>query len=242
MSSLIRTIKRLLRQAGLDVIRYNTRSSPVARRIQLFAHYGINLVFDVGANTGGYALELRQQGYRGRIVSFEPLSSAFAELARRASSDSNWEALHTALGAHNETTTIHVAQNSESSSILDMLPRHEEAYPQSAYVDEEEIEVRTPDSIFDDYYQPGDRVYLKMDTQGYEQQVLAGATASLDRITGLQLEMSLVPLYAGERLFADMVNHLQARGFVLMSIAPTIDDPRTGQLLQVDGLFFREHA
>ena len=240
--SLIRIIKRLLRQAGLDVIRYNTRSSPVARRIQLFAHYDINLVFDVGANTGGYALELRRQGYKGRIVSFEPLSSAFADLDRRASRDSKWEAIHTALGAHNDTVTIHIAQNSESSSILDMLPRHEEAFPHSVYVDEEEIKVQTLDSIFDDYYQPGDRIYLKMDTQGYEQHVLEGASASLDRITGLQLEMSLVPLYAGERLFADMVNHLQTLGFVLMSIEPTIDDPRTGQLLQIDGLFFRERA
>ena len=66
-------LKRLVRKTGFDVIRFNTRSSPVARRIRLFAHHGINLVLDVGANTGGYALELRRTGYRGRIAVFELL-------------------------------------------------------------------------------------------------------------------------------------------------------------------------
>ncbi|MFQ5568043.1 MAG: FkbM family methyltransferase [Rhodothermales bacterium] len=231
-------LKRLLRKSGYDVIRFNARSSPVARRIHLLKHYGITLILDVGASTGGYALDVRKNGYRGRIVSFEPLSSAFAILEQRARRDPHWDAVHAGLGAHAGTQTIHIAQNSESSSILGMLSRHVEAYPESAYVGSEDITLHRLDDVFHRYHRPDDRVLLKIDTQGYERYVLEGAQTSLPHITGIQVEMSLVPLYEGEHLLADMVAYLEQRGYVLMSIEPVIDDPATGQLLQVDGLFF----
>ncbi len=232
-------LKRLVRKTGFDVIRFNARSSPVARRIRLFAHHGIDLVLDVGANTGGYALELRRTGYRGRIVSFEPLSSAFARLEARAARDPQWEAVHAGLGREPGRQRLHVAQNSESSSLLEMLPRHVAAYPKAAYVGTEEVIIDRLDDVFARYYRPGENAYLKIDTQGYERHVLEGAQASLKAITGIQLELSLVPLYEGEPLFVDLVAYLEERGYVLMSFEPVIEDPSTGQLLQIDSLFFR---
>lgn len=232
-------LKRLVRKTGFDVVRYNARSSPVARRLRLFQQYGIDLVFDVGANTGGYALDLRSTGYRGRIVSFEPLSSAFAQLEARAGRDPKWEVVQAGLGREPGRKTIHVARNSESSSFLEMRPRHVEAYPQAAYVGAEDVVIDRLDDVFPRYYRRGEQVYLKIDTQGYERHVLYGAQASLPSITGVQLEMSLVPLYEGEPRLVDLVTYLEERGFALMSLEPVIEDPTTGQLLQVDGLFFR---
>ncbi|MDX1547792.1 MAG: FkbM family methyltransferase, partial [Rhodothermales bacterium] len=98
------------------------------------------------------------------------------------------------------------------------------------------------DAVFEDYYRPGARAYLKLDVQGYERHVLDGAARALPQILGLQLEMSLVPLYDGETPFHEMLTVLDGLGFTLMSVEPVHADARTGQLLQVDGIFFRDGA
>lgn len=233
------TIRKLLRLLGYDLVKFNFSQSPSARRRQLLEHHGIDLILDVGANAGRYALTLRRNGYQGRIVSFEPLSSAFAHLQKRAARDAQWDAVNVALGARNTTATINVARNSESSSLLAMQARHAEAAPYAVYTGTEDVTVCTLDSLFDTYNQQDHRIFLKIDAQGYERRILEGAQQTLAHITGLQLEMSLVSLYEGETLFTDMIAYVAERGFLLMSIEPGFCDPVTGQLLQIDGLFFR---
>ena len=241
-------LKDLLRKAGLVVLKYDPEnvilkydSLPIAGRMKLLRRYGINLVLDVGANIGMYSRELRLHGYTGRIVAFEPLTSALAQLRAAAQNDPHWQVVPLALGDQNTSAKINIASNSESSSLLAMLPRHQAAAPAVKYVGTEEIAVRTLDSIFHDYYQADDRVYLKIDAQGYEQKILAGAADSLRHLVGLQMELSFVPLYQGEVLFFEMVRQLAERGFRLMSLEPMFRDERTGELLQLDGIFFREN-
>ncbi len=207
--------------------------------MKLLSHYKIDLVLDVGANIGQYAEQLRQLGYRGRIVSFEPLSSAFASLRGRTEKERNWTAVNVALGDKKGTATINVAGNSESSSILPMLDAHVRSAPQSAYVGTEQVQVETLADVLRAHRRTGERVFIKIDAQGYEKQILDGAGDTLSHVDGLQLEMSLVPLYEGELLLPRMVDLLASRGFTLMSLEPGHSDPASGQLLQTDGVFFR---
>lgn len=232
-------LKRLVRRAGYDIIRFGPRTSPVARRMRLFRFHGINLVFDVGASSGGYARELRNTGYRGRIVSFEPLAAPFAQLLARSRGDTAWDAVQTGLGREPGLRQLNVAANSESSSFLEMDPRHAAAYPGAAYVGIETVTVARLDDVFGDHCRAGERAFVKIDAQGYEMRILEGAAASLPAIRGIQVEMSLVPMYAGEARMTDLVTFLEKRGFVLMSVQPVVEDPASGQLLQIDGLFFR---
>lgn len=209
------------------------------RGATLLTRYGIDVVLDVGANAGQYARALRRMGYRGRIVSFEPLSSARRKLRANARGIRGWQVVDLALGDFDGRSTIHVAGNSQSSSLLEMLPQHVAAAPESAYVANEEIEVRRLDSIFGDYCQPSERCFLKLDVQGFERAVLRGAAQTLPRCLGVQLEMSLLPLYGGETLFQEMLDVMAGHGFCLMSLANGFADPSTGRLLQVDGVFYR---
>ena len=194
---------------------------------------------DVGANIGQYAKKLRAIKFGGRIISFEPLSSAYKELKDNAQNDKYWETHNLALGAMNGTTLINIAGNSFSSSLLDMLPSHVKSAPESRYVGQEEIEIASLDSMFSFLCSPTDKVFLKIDTQGYEKKVIEGAKKSLKLIDFIQLEMSLVPLYNGELLFDEMRVLLNRAGYCLISIDPGFTDQDTGHVLQVDGIFQR---
>ena len=235
------TIRRWIRKAtGLDVRVYDFKNAPMARRMALLRHHEVGVVLDVGANTGQYARSLRRNGYQGRIVSFEPMAAAFQTLQSYAQADPAWEAAHLGLGETEEEATIHIARNPQCSSLLAPLPRYLEASPAPTLVAEESVRIQPLDAVFPTYVREGERVFLKLDVQGYERHVLEGAQASLPHLAGVQLELSMVPLYEGGPVLEEMLAYLAGQGFTLMSIEPAASHPRTGQQLQVDGVFFRE--
>lgn len=228
-------IKFLLRLIGKQLATYPDYE--MARRLKIVNNLGINLIFDIGANDGEYAKTMRQYGYKGKIVSFEPLNEAFQSLKNRSKDDENWSINNYALGNKNCKTFINISANSVSSSILDMTSSHLNNAPESEYNGREEIEVKTLNSIYNQFYTASDNLLVKIDTQGYEKFVLEGADELYDNIKVLQLEMALVTLYKEEFLFKEMLNYLDQVGFQLFSIETGFSDFKSGQLLQVDGIF-----
>lgn len=240
-----KTIKLLARSAGFDISRYRPDTHHDARYRHLLDTRGIRLILDVGANTGQYGSLLRSTyGYRGRILSFEPLATAYTALSTRAAADSLrlWEvAPRTALGAVNGKSTIHVAGNSVSSSILTMEPSHESAAPQSIGRGVEEITISRLDDIIRERGISVDRqVLLKIDTQGYELEVLKGAEETVAAVGAIQTEMSFQRLYGSQPLFDEVYAYVVDHGFTVFDIIPGFSDPRSGRLLQADGIFVRD--
>ena len=236
------TLRNLLRATGFDVVPFTPQEHALARRTKLLASLGVDLVLDVGANAGQFASGLRALGYRGRLVSFEPLSAAHAALERAAHGDAAWETHRLALGDRAGSAQIHVASNSYSSSLLEMLPRHLAAAPGSRFVADETVQTETLDALFPGLRRDAARCYLKIDTQGFEKRVLDGAQQALAQIDTVQLEMSLVPLYQGEPLFEELHRYLGARGYQMVGLEPGFTDPATGRLLQADGVFHRDRG
>jgi FkbM family methyltransferase len=211
-----------------------------ARRSKLFASQGVTVVLDVGANAGQYASRIREAGYGGRIVSFEPLFEAHAALEGIAATDPNWECRRLALGSEAGSAQINVAGNSWSSSLLEMGERHRRSAPESEYVATEKVPVARLDDIRDELMAADDRAWLKLDVQGFELEVLRGAEETLPQVVGLQAELSLVPLYEGAPLWREVVDHLSERGFRLAGFEQGFEDLETGETLQVDGVFVRD--
>ena len=238
MSDVAWTVRRLMNRFGVDIVPFRTSRHPIARRRHLFDQNEIDLIVDVGANCGQYGGFLRRVGYTGRISSYEPLASAFAQLSATALSDPKWDVHHIGLGETEGTAILNIAQNSESSSILPMLPAHLRGYPESRYVATETVPMTTLAKVLDGL-STSSRIFVKVDTQGYERQVIEGAGDAIANVRGVQLEMSLVSLYEGESLMPEMINFMKDKGLILMSVEPGSSDPQTGQLLQLDGLFFR---
>jgi FkbM family methyltransferase len=212
------------------------------RRRTMIEHLGIDTVSDVGANLGQYALHLRGSGYKQLIVSFEPLTEAFAVLKTNAHSDPYWRVLNVAIGAEDGEADINISATSASSSLLPMLETHVRYAPGSKYVSMEHVRVKTLDTVAPELLSRSKRVLLKIDTQGYEHQVLKGAASLLQQVHLIECELSLVPLYDGQYLFLDMVSLLDRYGFKPVHFEPGFGDPATGYCLQVDGMFARTEA
>lgn len=234
-------LRHFVQRFGIDVIRYPLHDS-LARTVRLLDHHRVDLVVDVGANDGGFAMGIRALGYSGRIVSFEPLKSPFQTLQRKAQSDGNWTARQSAVGAESGAITINVAGNGGlSSSVLPMLESHTKVAPESRYVGVETVPQDRLDSLLQELGVGSEnRVFLKVDVQGYERAVLDGAANlfAAGVIVGLQLELSLVPLYGGAMTYREGLDRAENLGMTLMGLDPVFADPKTGQLLQADAVFF----
>lgn len=226
-------VMRGLGRRGLALQRH-----PAWRRQAGLAEHGIDVVLDVGAARGGYAQELREFGYRGRIVSFEPMAAVYADLQAAAAKDPGWSCVNAALGATAGRQTINIASNSDSSSLLPMEAEHRNAAPHVDYVGQEEVEVARLDDLAPDLLAGTSRPFLKIDAQGFEREVLAGAAETLGSCVGLQLELSFVPLYAGGILVDEALSLVYDAGFRMTAIAQGFTSPQ-GAMLQADGVFFR---
>lgn len=240
LSSVKQGVKQLLHAAGIEAHRFHPDTSPLARLMAALRHFNVDLVIDIGANEGQFAKELRAGGYSGRIVSFEPLLDAHGRILQESNSDSAWHVhQRCALGDRLGEIDLNISGNSVSSSILPMLTSHSSAAPESAYLGHESVPLITLDSVAPPYLEGAQAPFLKIDTQGYEWHVLDGARATLPKVRGIQMELSLVPLYEGQRLWRECIDRLEAEGFVLWALQPVFFDPATGRTLQWDGLFFR---
>jgi FkbM family methyltransferase len=237
-----KVIRGTLRSIGLEVARWRPQSSPEAALGRMLAKHHIDTVLDVGANEGQYARLLRELGFRGRIVSFEPGAVAYQRLQRSAKKDPLWTvAPRAAIGNQDGEARLNVSSNDGlSSSILPMLESHRRAAPAATYVRSEVVPVSRLDRAAAGLLSAAERMFLKVDVQGYELEVLEGAKGLLSRVVGAQLELSLVPLYQGQALFPTLMDLMQAHGFEVWGIIPGLVDNSSGRLVQTDAIFFRQ--
>ena len=174
----------------------------------------IGTVIDVGANIGQFGESLRADGYRGRIVSFEPTQSAFEILARRAAADGNWQAHHCGLGAASGTATLHASKLSVFNSILD-LSDVARLHDDRMTVDHtEEVPIYTLDQVAAPFLGGGQDLQLKIDTQGYERQVMEGARQTILQAAGILMELPVIHTYQGEWHFHEALKYMFDAGFV----------------------------
>lgn len=241
MISLERITKKVFQSFGVLIRKYNPATSEDLRRIKLFEHYNVDLVFDIGANKGQYAVGIMDAGYKNRIVSFEPLSSVYSVIKKESEKYSNWDvAPQCAVGARKEEIEINISANSVSSTLLNMLDSHIEGAPDSKVIGKEKVQVYPLDEIGVDYVKAAKNIFLKIDVQGFEQEMLKGAQSMLEKAKGLEIEISLVPLYENQSwLLPEILEYMSAKGFAMTSIVPAFTDNKTGQVLQCNGIFFR---
>lgn len=234
-------IKKTLRSLGFELQRFDPAGSFGKRRQRWIESERINVAIDVGAHAGEFASSLRHEGYGGKMISFEPQAQMFRQLKLAARDDPLWTCRNHAVGSAAGEIDLNISGNEGfSSSIRPMAAIHEAAEPGSSYVNSEAVEVVTLDEALGNSLTHADRPFLKVDTQGYESEVLAGASETLGRCRLVELELVLVELYEGQALFAELVEQMSRHGFLLTDVESGFQDRRSHQLLQIDGLFIRD--
>lgn len=233
-------LRSMLRSVGIQASRISPYTNDKAALSAMLKQAGVDLILDVGANIGQYARERFASGYTGQIVSFEPLSSARKTLLKAAAASPNWHVVdQCALGDQAGTVTINVAEDSEASSVLAPSNNHLEHSSHAAPVATEVVPIFRLDEIARPYVEKSQSPFLKVDVQGFEEPVLRGATDILPRLVGLQIELSFVAMYNGQKLFPEMFALINGLGFTLHRMIPAWIENDTGRWLQADGLFFR---
>ena len=212
-----------LRRAGWDLRRFDAfRTLEDYLCYILFPYLGVNCVLDVGARQGEFAQSLRNSGYRGRIVSFEPVSSSFEVLQVRASADPQWQTRNLALGSEDGVAEINVMRGTNFSSLRSPRTSGAEDFQDFGNVVDhtETVRVRRLEGMFAEVTSAivRPRVFLKMDTQGWDLEVFKGAGTSLDRVVGLLSEMSIRPLYHGMPDFRTALSTYEAGGFLVSGV------------------------
>jgi FkbM family methyltransferase len=233
-------MQRLARRLGYDLTPRRKAKPVEAQLIAVLERFEIACVLDVGANAGQYGSLLRAWGYRGRIVSFEPVPAAHARLELRAAGDPAWQvAPRMALGAKDGEATIEIAAESDMSSIMPQTELLRRVSPSSQVIARERVPLRRLDGLAKEYLKHAEGIFLKVDTQGFEAEVLAGARELLPRLRGIQLEMSLVRCYEGERDFRELIDDLENAGFRPWLFFPGYFERKLARQLQIDGVFMR---
>jgi FkbM family methyltransferase len=206
------------------------------RRARLLAESEVELVIDVGANRGQYALELRNHGYEGRIVSFEPSSDAYGELELRSAADERWQVRRLALS--DGEPSLELGDSDNFGSALPVGEHLAALFPEAVPSTLEHVPAARLDQVDLELPRAG-RTLLKLDVQGWELHVLSGAVGILAHVAIVETELSVVPLYEGQPLLADVLRAVEDAGFALVALEPILRDWRTGEHLQFDGLFVR---
>jgi FkbM family methyltransferase len=226
-----RAIVAPLRRMGYDL----QRRSP--NLIDFLESRAVTVVFDVGANEGQYGLYLRDLGFHGRIVSFEPVKASFRILSQHAAGDELWTAHNCALGAAPGTASIHVSDATAFSSMLSRTAAAD-AFESSSTAYREDVDVFPLDQLVADYRLQ--TCFLKIDTQGFERAVLDGAKTALKSLAGVQLELPIIHLYENVWSYTEALEFMAARGFVLGQTFPVNYHPRDpGAVVDLDCVFRR---
>ena len=192
----------------------------------LFQTLGINCVIDVGAHYGEFGRQLRKfVNFRGRIASFEPTSEAYTKLQRRAASDAEWHTFQYALAARSDEKEINIVRYTSANSFLAPSQFALDQFGHDVdVVGREQVKIKTLDEMFGSCIDgiPQPRVYLKLDTQGYDMAVLRGATKTIAAVVAMQSEVSVQPIYKGMPRMLESIEHFESLGFLITGLFPVL--------------------
>ncbi len=194
--------------------------------VNLFDRYVITTVFDVGANVGQYHDFLRQQvGFTGEVHSFEPQPQLAHLLQQRQAIDPTWEIHNLGLGSSNGELVLNVMARDTFSSFRQPLVDAEQRFSASnTIVDEVVVPVCRMDDLFPAAIMEGKSCYLKIDTQGFDIEVLRGAPELLKMTNALQFELPIQRLYTDVPHYREMLEIVESMGFHISGLFPVSMD------------------
>lgn len=228
-------IKKFFKYIGLDIRKKSSESEP----FYFLEHLDVDVVIDIGANVGLFSEEIRKKLPNAIIYAFEPLKECFNVLSAEFESDKNFHAFHMALGSHKGDALMHKNEYTPCSSILPITDIHKKEFPHAISESNEKVRVGTLDDAMGDMNIAGKVVLIKLDVQGYELEVLKGATQVIDKSKVVLIETCFTSLYDGQPLFQDIYKYLTERGFLYKGSIQQKLSKIDGMVIAQDSLFLK---
>lgn len=233
---------RLAPPTGLQWQQRLARVAALSHLRNLLRELRIECVLDVGANSGQFGRALREMGFGGRIISFEPMSQARSALEDVAKDDARWEILSVALGSETEKKTLKVFSDDTFSSLHGIKDTGVEIFGEYVTVaQEQEVSVERLDVLWPKLF-PHEKdpvILLKTDTQGHDLQVLQGAEISLGKVAAVLTEAAIEPIYENAPVLDDISSYLKERGFHPSGFYPLSHRPDSLAMIELDAFFVR---
>ena len=227
-------LKVLLGKFGLRVGRQSELFT--FRLVNHMKRHGITNIIDVGANVGQFYFEIKSAGYDGNVISFEPLPDAHKRLIAFSKNRSDWTIYDPiAIGSSVSTTTLNIANNSASSSIRNQTELMKKNAKFAKEINQVKVNITTLDNALE--FMNYSNCALKIDTQGYELEVLKGASQTLKKIRLISVELSLAELYEGQAKYHQIDEYLRSIGFRLIELYPGFKNFDNGEVFEYDAIY-----
>jgi FkbM family methyltransferase len=241
--SIKRVIQKAARVVGLHVGRYPPVDSLAYHLKTVFRELEIDCVLDVGAHEGEFAGFLRDLDYAGEIVSFEPVASSFAKLCLARSTDKAWRGHNIALGAEDGELALNIYAGSVFNSFLKPAEHGTTRFRDATQlVRVDKVAVRRLESVIDELLavRPASRIFLKIDTQGYDLEVVRGAGSRLPEIRALQTELAARATYEGMPTLPEALAALDLLGFEVTGLFPVARELDHLRVIEFDCVMCRK--
>ena len=216
-------LRKILNKFGFDIIKIINSNDNLEKHLQnVLNSREIDCIFDVGANTGQYALFLRKLGYKGYIISFEPVSSVFHKLEKNSQYDEKWHCYNFALGDKNEVKLLNVYSSTVFSSFLNANDYSKTIWQSLEDVKTEPVKIYRLEDVWKELTSKlsCNNFMLKLDTQGFDKNVFSGATNCLKNISVLQSELSLIEVYEAMPDTYEVLKDFNKYGFFISGMYP----------------------
>ncbi|HEX7845290.1 MAG TPA: FkbM family methyltransferase [Chitinophagaceae bacterium] len=232
-----RPISKLLHSFGYTISR-TEKLIPSSTDPNWAEKLNIQTIIDIGSNEGQFIKKINEVLPGRKIFAFEPIPYCYNKMVE-AIKNIDVTAFNVGLSDAEGSMTINISNNLVSSSFLEMKDLHKTSFPESSYVNQENVSVKKLDDILAKY-ELKKNILVKLDVQGYEEKVIAGGKKIFEETAAVIVESTFEPFYESQWLFDDIYNHFTNAGFKFMGFTDQENSQKTGIPLFADSIFIRK--
>jgi FkbM family methyltransferase len=208
---------------------------------RFFKYFNVDCVFDVGANTGQYATMLRRQvGYKGPIISFEPIPDTFKILQNKSRSDSNWYVEEVALDIQDGKKIFNIMEGEQFSSLHEPSQKEVDLFKNLNQISKQIMVTTSNLNVMIKKYKKSlnfSRPFLKMDTQGNDLEIAKATGNSLSSFVGIQSELSIKKIYKNTPIASTVIDYYRSHNFELSAFVPN-NEGHFPRLIEIDCIMY----